>query len=159
MSELSAATTAGFQPIRLGPRVLVHRNLRVLPRWRRSWRFGAICKGRPGRRMFESAEIGHTIDKKTWRKLVSDLRVALLDAQFDLKRDGKTVIILISGQDLPAKARPSMCCMTGWTRIFCRRWPLQNPPMKNARSPAHVALLACAAAQGMDRNANTFQLC
>jgi len=54
--------------------------------------------------MFESAEIGHTIDKKTWRKLVPDLRVALLDAQFDLKETAKIpVIILISGQDFAGK--------------------------------------------------------
>jgi polyphosphate kinase 2 (PPK2 family) len=54
--------------------------------------------------MFESAEIGHTIDKKTWRKLVPDLRVALLDAQFELKEAAKIpVVILISGQDFAGK--------------------------------------------------------
>ncbi|MGB4765986.1 MAG: polyphosphate:AMP phosphotransferase, partial [Rugosibacter sp.] len=54
--------------------------------------------------MFESAEIGHMIDKKTWRKLVPDLRVALLDAQFELKEAAKIpVVILISGQDFAGK--------------------------------------------------------
>jgi len=50
--------------------------------------------------MFESAEIGHKIDKASWRKRVPDLRAALLDAQFDLKETAKIpVVILVSGQD------------------------------------------------------------
>jgi polyphosphate:AMP phosphotransferase len=50
--------------------------------------------------MFESAEIGHKIDKDTYKKAVPELRAALLDAQFDLKENGKIpVIVLISGQD------------------------------------------------------------
>ncbi|MBI5862807.1 MAG: polyphosphate:AMP phosphotransferase [Rhodocyclales bacterium] len=50
--------------------------------------------------MFESAEIGHKIDKETYRKAVPALRAALLDAQFDLKESAKIpVIVLVSGQD------------------------------------------------------------
>ena len=50
--------------------------------------------------MFESAEIGHKLDKDTYRKAVPELRAALLDAQFDLKENGKIpVIVLVSGQD------------------------------------------------------------
>jgi polyphosphate:AMP phosphotransferase len=50
--------------------------------------------------MFESAEIGHKIDKDTYKKAVPELRAALLDAQFDLKENGKIpVIMLVSGQD------------------------------------------------------------
>jgi polyphosphate:AMP phosphotransferase len=50
--------------------------------------------------MFESAEIGHKIDKDTYKKAVPELRAALLDAQFDLKENGKIpVIVLVSGQD------------------------------------------------------------
>ncbi len=50
--------------------------------------------------MFESAEIGHKIDKETWRKVVPELRAALLDAQFDLNENAKIpVVILVSGQD------------------------------------------------------------
>jgi len=50
--------------------------------------------------MFESAELGHQIDKETWRKAVPKLRAALLDAQYDLKEQGKIpVVVLISGQD------------------------------------------------------------
>ena len=50
--------------------------------------------------MFESAEIGHTIDRETFRRDVPQLRAALLDVQFDLleKREFP-VVILISGVD------------------------------------------------------------
>ena len=50
--------------------------------------------------MFESAEIGHKIDKDAYREAVPGLRAALLDAQFELKEHGKIpVIVLVSGQD------------------------------------------------------------
>lgn len=50
--------------------------------------------------MFESAEIGHKISKKTYRQRVPELRSALLDAQYELKEKGKIpVIVLVSGQD------------------------------------------------------------
>jgi polyphosphate:AMP phosphotransferase len=50
--------------------------------------------------MFESAELGHTIDKKTFRAEVRRLREALLEAQFELRERGKfQVIVLVSGGD------------------------------------------------------------
>jgi len=50
--------------------------------------------------MFESAELGHKIDKDTYKKAVPQLRADLLDAQYDLKEQGKIpVIVLVSGQD------------------------------------------------------------
>ena len=50
--------------------------------------------------MFESAELGHKIDKETYKKAVPALRAELLDAQYDLKEKGKIpVIVLVSGQD------------------------------------------------------------
>ena len=50
--------------------------------------------------MFESAELGHQVDKETYRKAVPELRTALLDAQYRLKEQGKIpVVVLISGQD------------------------------------------------------------
>lgn len=50
--------------------------------------------------MFESAEIGHKIDKATWKSMVPPLRTALLDAQYDLKEQARfPVLILVSGQD------------------------------------------------------------
>lgn len=48
--------------------------------------------------MFESAEVGHSIDKDTYEKAVIELREALLEAQFELKQQARfPVIILING--------------------------------------------------------------
>src|SRR3990167_2899889 len=50
--------------------------------------------------MFESAELGHKIDKETFKKEVPLLRAALLDAQYDmLEKKEFPVVILISGID------------------------------------------------------------
>ncbi|MFW9621288.1 MAG: polyphosphate:AMP phosphotransferase, partial [Macromonas sp.] len=50
--------------------------------------------------MFESAEIGHCIDKKTFKQEAPKLRKALLDAQYRLLEEAKTaVVILVNGVD------------------------------------------------------------
>src|SRR5512145_465293 len=50
--------------------------------------------------MFESAELGHRIDKKTYDKEVPKLREDLLNAQFDLAQQAKfPVVILVGGVD------------------------------------------------------------
>lgn len=50
--------------------------------------------------MFESAELGHQIDKKTFRTEAPKLRAELLDVQFDLLQNRQfPVVILISGVD------------------------------------------------------------
>ncbi len=50
--------------------------------------------------MFESAELGHEIDKDTFKKEVPKLRAALLDVQYDvLQKKEFPVVILISGVD------------------------------------------------------------
>jgi polyphosphate:AMP phosphotransferase len=50
--------------------------------------------------MFESAELGHKIDKATYDKEVPILRKELLDAQFDLAEQARfPVIILVGGVD------------------------------------------------------------
>lgn len=48
--------------------------------------------------MFESAEIGHAIEKATFDAVVPELREALLEAQYELKDQGRfPVIILLCG--------------------------------------------------------------
>ncbi len=50
--------------------------------------------------MFESAELGHKVDKKTYAKTVPTLRADLLDTQYDLMQSGRfPVIILVNGVD------------------------------------------------------------
>ncbi|MEW5768931.1 MAG: polyphosphate:AMP phosphotransferase [Pseudomonadota bacterium] len=50
--------------------------------------------------MFESAELGHTLDKKTFDQELPALRAALLDAQYELvEKRGFQVAIIVSGVD------------------------------------------------------------
>lgn len=54
--------------------------------------------------MFESAELGHKIDKATYKREIPPLREALLDAQIDLLQSQRfPVIILIAGVDCAGK--------------------------------------------------------
>ena len=55
--------------------------------------------------MFESAELGHSIEKSVYDQEVPALREALLNAQFDLETARKfPVIILIAGLDGAGKS-------------------------------------------------------
>lgn len=48
--------------------------------------------------MFESAELGHAIDEETYEREVPALREALLEAQYELRQQGRfPVVILING--------------------------------------------------------------
>jgi len=50
--------------------------------------------------MFESAELGHSISKRTYAREVPRLREVLLDAQYDLFQNGRfPVMVLIAGVD------------------------------------------------------------
>ena len=54
--------------------------------------------------MFESAELGHKISKKVWKKEITGLREGLLDAQLDLLQSRKfPVVILVAGVDCAGK--------------------------------------------------------
>lgn len=54
--------------------------------------------------MFESAEVGHVIDKTTYDQAVPGLRADLLDAQFDvLDKRAFSVVVLINGIDAAGK--------------------------------------------------------
>ena len=47
--------------------------------------------------MFESAELGHKIDKETYEKEVPELREPLLNYQFDLAEDSSFPVIILAG--------------------------------------------------------------
>ncbi|MCB1961145.1 MAG: polyphosphate:AMP phosphotransferase [Rhodocyclaceae bacterium] len=54
--------------------------------------------------MFESAELGHTIDKAQYAAEVPGLRAELLDAQFDLREAASfAMVILVNGVDAAGK--------------------------------------------------------
>ena len=64
--------------------------------------------------MFESAKLGHKIDKKTFKEEVQKLREALLEAQFELRKRGKfQVFVLISGMDGAGKGE-TLNDLYGW---------------------------------------------
>lgn len=67
--------------------------------------------------MFDSAEIGHRIDRATYKAEVPALRAALLDAQYELLRRGtRAVVILINGVDGAGRSGRSTRSTPGWTR-------------------------------------------
>lgn len=50
--------------------------------------------------MFESAELGHKLDKTNCEKILSQLRTDLLNARFKLKEQAKNpIVMVISGND------------------------------------------------------------
>ena len=50
--------------------------------------------------MFESAELGHRVDKKQWKEASARLRPELLDAQYRLLKEARSaVLILVNGVD------------------------------------------------------------
>jgi polyphosphate:AMP phosphotransferase len=56
-------------------------------------------------RMFESAEVGHAVDKKTFQREERTLRTKLLDAQSELRAQARfPVLLLISGVDGAGKS-------------------------------------------------------
>jgi polyphosphate:AMP phosphotransferase len=64
--------------------------------------------------MFESAELGHKIDKKIYDREVPKLREELLNAQYDLLRSGKfPVIIVVGGVDGAGKSE-TVSVLTEW---------------------------------------------
>ncbi len=52
--------------------------------------------------MFESAELGQKVDKKTFEARVEELRVELINAQYDLREADFPVVILLDGDDRSA---------------------------------------------------------
>ena len=67
--------------------------------------------------MFESAEIGHAIDKDTFDAEVPALREALLEVQYELQQQKRfPVIILINGIEGAGKGETVKLLMSGWTR-------------------------------------------
>lgn len=67
--------------------------------------------------MFESAEIGHAIDKETYDAEVPALREALLDAQFELKQQSRfPVIVLINGVEGAGKGE-TIKLLNEWMEI------------------------------------------
>lgn len=64
--------------------------------------------------MFESAEVEHAIDKATYDALVPDLRVSLLQAQFErLERRDAAIVVVVGGVDGAGKG-DTINLLTSW---------------------------------------------
>lgn len=69
--------------------------------------------------MFESAELGHQIDRKTFQKEVPKLRAELLDVQYDLlEKHEFPVVILVSGVDGSGKSE-TINLLYSWPATVC----------------------------------------
>ena len=77
--EMIAAQQAGFRPCGMGPRVL-RTETAGLAAWRSCRRCGVISGGVV---MFESAELGHKVDKETFKTRCRSC-AELLDVQYDM---------------------------------------------------------------------------
>jgi polyphosphate:AMP phosphotransferase len=64
--------------------------------------------------MFEDAELGHTINKQEYARRSSELRQALLDAQFELKDSRKFPVILLIGGVEGGGRGETVNALTSW---------------------------------------------
>jgi polyphosphate:AMP phosphotransferase len=62
-------------------------------------RAGVEAEGQKESAMFESAELGHTVDAKVYARELPKLRARLLEAHFKLRKQSFPVIIILSGAD------------------------------------------------------------
>jgi AMP-polyphosphate phosphotransferase len=63
--------------------------------------------------MFEGAEVGHAVDKETYERRVPNLRVKLVNVQYDLQSADFSVIVVVAGDDR-LSAREIMRGMHDW---------------------------------------------
>ena len=103
--------------------------------------------------MFESAEIGHKVDKEQYKSQVPALRAALLQAQYDPQMSKKIPVVVLhqrprrrgQGRDHQRAVR-----MDGPT--FHHHAGICPAQRRRARAPADVALLALPPTQGAHRH-------
>ena len=82
-----------------------------------------------------------------------ELRAALLDAQYDLKEQGKIpVIVLVSGQDGAGKGETINVLYEWMDPRFISTLAFSAPTDEERERPVDVALLARPAAQGPGRH-------
>ena len=104
--------------------------------------------------MFESAEIGRSIDKDTYDAEAPALREALLEAQYELQQQGRfAVLILINGIEGAGKGE-TVKLLNEWmdARLIQVSTFDQQTDEELARPPARMALLATITAQGAYRH-------
>ncbi len=87
--------------------------------------------------MFESAELGHKIDKKAYAKTMPTLRADLLDVQYDLKQSGRfPVIILVNGIDGAGKGETVNLLNEWMDPRFIETYAFSEPTTEELERPA-----------------------
>lgn len=87
--------------------------------------------------MFESAELGHQVDKATFKKQIPGLREALLDAQFELgKNKAFPVIIVLAGFDGAGKGETVNLLNTWMDPRHVDTFALSRPETGELERPA-----------------------
>ncbi|WP_287129587.1 polyphosphate:AMP phosphotransferase [Candidatus Cyanaurora vandensis] len=87
--------------------------------------------------MFESAELGHSIDKATFEQEVPGLRDALIDAQYDLTQTKQAaVIILVGGMDGTGKSETAHLLSEWMDPRYLQTLALGEPTAVERQLPA-----------------------
>jgi polyphosphate kinase 2 (PPK2 family) len=91
----------------------------------------------------------HQIGKAAYQREAASLRAALLNAQYDLKLDGRfPVLILIAGVEGAGKGETVNLLNEWMDPRHIQHQRLRRAVRRRGRAPAALALLARAAAQG-----------
>lgn len=99
--------------------------------------------------MFQSAELGHKIDKRRYRREEPKLREALLDAQYDLRENGSfPVIILIGGVDGAGKGETVNRLLTWMDPRLLQARAFGPPSVEECERPSHFRFWQALAPKG-----------
>ncbi len=86
--------------------------------------------------MFDSASLPHRVDAETYRNEVKALRVALLEAQFELvKRAEFPVLLLVSGHDAAGKSETIHQLYEWFDPRYLTTWSFSEPSEHERRYP------------------------
>ena len=72
------------------------------------------------------------LSKQTYKAQALLLREELLAVQQRLRQASFPSSCCSPASTAPARARPSTCCTSGWTRAGCTRTPMASPPTRSA---------------------------
>lgn len=86
--------------------------------------------------MFESAELGHTLDKAAYAAAEPELRAQLLDAQFDLLESKDfAVVVLINGIEAAGKGQTVNLLNAWMDPRHIQTWAFESPTTEEAERP------------------------
>ena len=78
--------------------------------------------------MFQAVEVGARVGKEDYEAEIPDLRVRLLNAQFDLRKANFPVVLLLAGNDLQGCAE-TLSLFSAWMDARDIRFNVSSPPI------------------------------